>query len=83
MKLDTLPTKASTVEEVWYHEDLEVFIHSFLNANNEDRVRMLTKLSEISNVVSSSLADLVEKVIGHVLGHKRKLGYIGICVLSS
>lgn len=68
-----LPTRASVVEDVWYKKDMKVFIHSFLKCNDEDQVRMLNKLREISNPVSSSLAGPIEKVIGQISGCKRKL----------
>lgn len=68
-----LPVTTSFIEGDWYQKDVVVFLNSFLNVNNEDRVRMLKKLMEISNLVRSSHADQVEKVTGWGLGCKRKL----------
>lgn len=68
-----LPAQASVIEGFWYQKNMEVFIHSFLKCNKEERVRILKKLREMSNPVCSSLVYSVGKVIGQILGCKRKL----------
>lgn len=65
-KLDIRPTQASVIEGFWIHKHMEVFIHSFFKCNNEDRIIMLKKLREISNLVSSLIVDPIEKIIGRI-----------------
>lgn len=52
----------SVVKGISYHIDMEVFKNSFLNVDNKYKVCMLKKFREISNPVSSSLVDPIEKV---------------------
>lgn len=70
-KLDLLPVTIPIIKGINYHKDVEFFFSSFLHGNKEARIRMLNKLWEISNLISSFLTDPVKKLLAQGRGKQK------------